>query len=52
MCVDFTNLNKACQKDSFPLPWTDILVDLTTGYELLTFMDVFFWLQSDSHAPS
>ena len=23
MCVDFTNLNKACPKDSFPLPRID-----------------------------
>ena len=26
MCVDFTNLNKACQKDSFPLPRIDVRV--------------------------
>ena len=41
MCVDFTDLNNACPKDSFPLPRIDQLVDLTTGYELLTFMDAF-----------
>ena len=23
MCVDFTNLNRACPKDSFPLPRID-----------------------------
>lgn len=28
MCVDFTDLNKACPKDSFPLPNIDRLVDL------------------------
>ena len=27
MCVDFTNLNKACPKDSYPLPRVDVLVD-------------------------
>jgi hypothetical protein len=27
MCVDFTDLNKACPKDSFPLTRMDILVD-------------------------
>ena len=41
MCVDFTDLNKACPKDSFPLPRIDQLVDSTTGYRLLTFMDAF-----------
>ena len=41
MCVDFTNLNKACPKDSFPLPRIDQLVDSTTGHKLLTFMDAF-----------
>ena len=23
VCVDFTDLNKACPKDPFPLPWID-----------------------------
>ena len=32
MCVDFKNLNKACPKDSYPLPWVDILVDLTARH--------------------
>ena len=41
MCVDFTDLNKACPKDSFPLPRIDQLVDSTTGHKLLTFMDTF-----------
>lgn len=41
MCVDFTDLNKACPKDSFSLPWIDLLVDSTTGHKLLSFMDAF-----------
>lgn len=41
MCVDFIDLNKACLKDSFPLPRIDLLVDSTSGHELLSFMDVF-----------
>ena len=40
MCVDFTDLKKACS-DSFPLPRIDQLMDSTTGYKLLTFMDAF-----------
>ena len=41
VCVDFTDLNKACPKDSFPLPHIDRLVDATAGHELLTFLDAF-----------
>jgi hypothetical protein len=41
MCVDFTDLNKVCPKDSFPLPQIDQLVDSTEGHRLLTFMDAF-----------
>ena len=41
MCVDFTDLNKACPKDSFPLPRIDQLMDSTAGHKLLTFMDAF-----------
>ena len=41
MCVDFTNLNKACLKDSYPLLCIDQLVDSTTGHQLLSFMDAF-----------
>jgi hypothetical protein len=41
MCVDFTDLNKACPKDSFPLPRIDLSVDSTFEHELLSFMDAF-----------
>ena len=41
MCVDFTNLNKTCPKDSYPLPRIDQLVDSTMGHKLLSFMDAF-----------
>ena len=41
MCVDFTDLNKAYPKDSFPFPRIDQLVDSTAGHKLLTFMDAF-----------
>ena len=42
MCIDFTDLNNTCPKDSFPLPRIDQLVDSTAGHKLLTFMDGFF----------
>ena len=41
MYVDFTDLNKACLKDSFPLPRIDQLVDSTAEHKLLTFIDAF-----------
>ena len=41
MCVDFTDLNKACPKDSYPLLQIDTLVDSTTRNQLLSFMDTF-----------
>ena len=41
MCVDFRDLNKACPKDDFPLPHTDVLVDNTTISALMSFMDGF-----------
>jgi len=41
MCVDFTDLNKACPKDSYPLPSIDSLVDNASGCHLLSFLDAF-----------
>ena len=41
MCVDFTYLNKACPKDSFPLSSIDSLVDNASGCQLLSFLDTF-----------
>jgi len=40
MCVDYTNLNKACRKDAYPLPNIDKLVDNSSGYKL-SFMDTY-----------
>ena len=41
MCVDYTDLNKHCPKDLFGLPRIDEVVDSTTGYELLSFLDCY-----------
>ncbi|KAL0316921.1 UNVERIFIED_CONTAM: Transposon Ty3-G Gag-Pol polyprotein [Sesamum radiatum] len=41
LCIDFTDLNKACPKDPFPLPRIDILVDSTSGCEMLSFLDAY-----------
>ena len=41
VCVDFTDLNKACPKDPFPMPRIDQLVDATTGHPRMSFLDAF-----------
>ena len=41
VCEDFTDLYRACPKDSFPLPIIDQLVDATARHELLSFMDAY-----------
>ena len=41
MCIDFTDLNRTCPKDCFPLPKIDQLVDSTAGHQLLSFMDAY-----------
>ena len=41
ICIDYKDLNKACPKDSFPLPRIEQLVDATAGHELLSFMDAY-----------
>jgi hypothetical protein len=41
MCIDFTNLNKACPKDNFPLPRIDKIVDSAAGCEVMSLLDCF-----------
>ena len=41
VCVDFTDLNKACLKDPFPMPKIDQLVDATVGHPRMSFLDAF-----------
>ena len=41
VCVDFTDLNKACPKDPFPMPRIDQLVDASVGHSRMSFLDAF-----------
>ena len=41
VCVDFTDLNKACPKDPFPMSRIDRLVDATMGHPRMSFLDAF-----------
>ena len=52
ICIDFTNINRAYPKDSFPLPWIDLIVDATADHELLSFMDAFSGYNQISMDPS
>ncbi|XP_058106490.1 uncharacterized protein LOC131249739 [Magnolia sinica] len=52
VCVDYSDLNRACPKDSFPLPRIDQLVDSTAGHELLSFLDTYSgYNQITTHPP-
>ncbi|CAA0831241.1 Unknown protein, partial [Striga hermonthica] len=42
LCIDFSDLNKACPKDSYPMPHIDYMVDATSGHELMSFMDAYY----------
>ena len=51
MCVDFKDLNKACPKDSFPLPKIDQLTEATTGHEMMSFIDAYSGYNQVRMAP-
>ena len=41
VCVDFTDLNKTCPKDPFPIPRIDQLVDVIVDHPRMSFLDAF-----------
>lgn len=41
ICIDFTDLNKACPKDDFPLPRIDKVVDDVANSQLMSLLDCF-----------
>jgi hypothetical protein len=52
MCTDFTDLNKCCPKDDFPLTRIDQIVDSATGYDIMALLDCFsgyhqIWLRKE-----
>jgi hypothetical protein len=52
MCIDFTDLNKACKKDPFPLLRIDASVDKTAAYRRFSLLDYFsgyhqIWLKKE-----
>jgi hypothetical protein len=52
MCVDFTDLNKRCPKNPYPLPRIDKLVDIAARCEVMSLLYCFsvhhqIWLNLD-----
>jgi len=41
LCVDLRNLNKASLKDNYPLPKMDQLLQMVSGAQRLSMLDVF-----------
>ena len=51
VCVDVTDLNRACPKDPFPMPNIDQLVDATYGHPRMSFLDAFQGYHQIALAP-
>jgi hypothetical protein len=52
MCMDFTDLNKCCPKDNFPLTRVDQIVNSTVASEMMAPLDCFYgyhqiWLRPE-----
>ena len=53
LCVDYTDLNEACPKDSFHLPRIDQIINASTGHGILSFLDAFSgYHQIPMHPPN
>jgi hypothetical protein len=57
MCIDFTELNKACPKDPYPLPRIDIIIDQAADCEMLSLLDCFsgyhqVWMRREKGAKT
>ena len=50
--MDYTNLNEAYSKESFPLPRIDHIVDVSAGHGMLSFLEAFSgYHQIPMHPP-
>ena len=41
LCIDYTDINKACPKDPFPLSRIDQIVDSMAGCDMLSFLNAY-----------
>ena len=51
MCIDYTNLNKVCTKDMYPLLSIDRLVDGAANHMILTFLYAYYGYNQISIPP-
>jgi hypothetical protein len=56
MCIDFTELNKACPKDPYPLPRIDVIIDQAAGCDM-SLLDCFsvyhqVWMRREGEAKT
>ena len=52
VCMDYTDLNEACPKNSFPLLQINQIVDASAGHGILSFLDAFSsYYQIPMHPP-
>jgi hypothetical protein len=52
MCMDFTDFNRCCPKDDFPLVRIGKIVDSAVGYEMMALLNYFsgydqIWLRKE-----
>jgi hypothetical protein len=57
MCIDFTDLNKSCPKDEFPLPRIDSLIDAAASSELMSLLDYYsgyhqIWMKKEDETKT
>jgi hypothetical protein len=57
MCIDFTELNKACPKDPYPLPRIDVIIDHAAGCGMLSLLDCLsgyhqVWMRREDEAKT
>ncbi|GKV15561.1 hypothetical protein SLEP1_g26343 [Rubroshorea leprosula] len=51
MCIDYTNLNKACPKDCYPMPSIDKLIEAASGNDRLSLLDSYSGYHQVPMAP-
>ena len=51
ICIDYRKLNKATQKDHFPLPFLDQMLDRIAGHKYYCFLDGYFSYNQIAIAP-
>ena len=51
VCNDYRDLNAACLKDEFLLPFTDVMINNINGFERMSFIDGFSGYNQNQNTP-